>query len=174
MNGQIEKAAEILKNGGVVILPTDTVFGLFTRISNEAGIERIYRMKERDKDKPLVILIPDIEDVWNWVEKSESLEELCRRYWPGATTLIMRTKDKGTIGIRNPDCPPVIEVMKITGPLYATSANVSGTKAPASIEEIPSSIKENCDLVEDFSCHPSGEPSQIIDVSTDDIKVIRS
>lgn len=169
----MKKVVEVIKNGGVVILPTDTVYGIFTLFGNEDGLRRIYSIKNRQPDKPLAVLIPNTGCVWKWVEKSRELEEVCDKYWPGATTLIMQTREGKTIGLRIPDYRPIIEIMKITGPLYATSANISGEKAPQILKEIPNTIKKGCDLVEDFPSSPSGSPSRIIDISHEDRTVLR-
>ncbi len=174
MNKKIKKVAGILNNHGVVIIPTDTVYGIATLLGNKKGIKRIYKIKKRKLHKPLAILIPSINWVWKWVEKTKNLVELCENYWPGATTLIMKTIDKKVIGLRMPDYKPVIEIMSITGPLCATSANISGKRAPVSTEDIPEKIKQACDLIIDFPLlRPSGKPSKVIDTRNKSLKVIR-
>jgi L-threonylcarbamoyladenylate synthase len=173
MNPDVLKAAEILKSGGVVIIPTDTVFGISTLYGNKNGIERIYRIKKRDKKKPLAVLILSVNDVWKWVEKTPAIEKICRESWPGPTTLIVKTKDGGSIGFRMPDCEPVLELMRLTGPLCATSANVSGEKAAAKIDDIPQEVRDQCDLVVDFSVKLSGKPSKVLDLRNEDLTIIR-
>lgn len=173
MDEKIKKTVEVLQNNGVVILPTDTVYGIFTVPGNEEGIERIFKMKNRPLDKPLALLIPEIKYVWKWVDKTTELQELCSKYWPGPTTLVMRTRQGEPIGLRMPDYEPVLEIMKITGPLCATSANISGTIAPATIKDIPKAIRDACDLVVDFQLPPTGKPSQVLDVISNKTKIIR-
>ncbi|MFC2048602.1 L-threonylcarbamoyladenylate synthase [Elusimicrobiota bacterium] len=170
---KIADAVWTLRNNGVVILPTDTVYGLCTHEKNNAGVKRIFTIKGRDPGKPLPLLIPKIEAVWEWIERTDELDEICRKYWPGSTTLIMPLKAGGSIGIRMPDFSPVIKIMEQTGPLYATSANVSGSPAPGTINEIPEEIKKKCDLVVDFPGSKSKIPSRIIDITASDQKILR-
>jgi len=79
MNEKLDKIVKILKNNGVVILPTDTVFGIFTMPGNEEGIKRIYDIKGRSSDKPLALLIPDMDYVWEWVNKTPCLKQKIRK-----------------------------------------------------------------------------------------------
>ena len=174
MDKQIQEAVKVLNNKGVIVIPTDTVCGVATLVGNEEGINRIYKMKKRVPDKPLAILIPSVDWVWKWVEETPRLAELCGNYWPGATTLIMKTRSREGIGLRMPDYKPVLEILSITGPVSATSANVSGQKAPATISEVSEEIKQASDLVVDFSLRPSGHPSKVLDVRNEELKTIRN
>lgn len=173
MNEKINKTAKILNNGGVVVIPTDTVYGVAALWDNKEGIGRIYEMKKRVPDKPVAILIPAVDWVWNWVEKIPRLVKLCGIHWPGATTLIMTARNGEDIGLRIPDYRPILEIMSITGPLRATSANISGQKAPVSIEDIPEEIRNACDIVADFPPRPSGSPSKVLDAREEGLKVVR-
>ncbi|MFW6134356.1 MAG: L-threonylcarbamoyladenylate synthase [Elusimicrobiota bacterium] len=170
---KVSEIANRLRKGEVGILPTDTVYGIFAVPGNEKGMKRIYEMKRRSTDKPLALLIPGIEWVWKWVERKERIEKLCRKYWPGAVTLIMEARDKKTIGLRIPDYGPLIKVMKATGPLCATSANIAGEPAPSKLEDIPASVKRACDFIEDFGMTLSGKPSRVIDITEKKKKIIR-
>lgn len=173
MDEKIREVAQILNNGGVVVIPTDTVYGVAALVDNEEGIRRIYEMKKREPDKPMAILIPAVDRVWNWVEKIPRLVELCENHWPGATTLIMTDRNGEDIGLRIPDYRPILEIMSITGPVCATSANISGQRAPVLIEDIPGEIKKACDMVADFFPRPSGNPSKVLDARDKNLKVIR-
>jgi L-threonylcarbamoyladenylate synthase len=174
MDKDTQEAVKVLNNKGVVVVPTDTVCGVLTLMDNEEGIKRIYKMKKRNPDKPLAILIPSVEWVWKWVEKTSRLAELCENYWPGAATIIMKTRDDKTIGLRMPDYKPLLEILNITGPVCATSANISGQKSPALISDISVEIKQASDLVIDFPLRSSGNPSKIIDARNEELKIVRN
>jgi L-threonylcarbamoyladenylate synthase len=173
-DNNIKKAAEILKKGGVVLIPTDTVYGLATSMQSEDGVKRIYEIKKRGFEKPLAVLIPSIDCLWNLVEKTANIEKICKKYWPGATTLVMDSKDGKSIGVRMPDYEPVIELMNITGPLYATSANISGESVEIMLEDIPEEIKVACDFILAGEGNLSGVPSKVIDVRGGEEKILRA
>ncbi len=168
-----DKIVNILLEGGVVVMPTDTVFGVFTKVGNEAGVKKIYDIKKRPAGKPLPILISSLKWVWRWVEYDKMIDEACGKSWPGAVTFILKTLNGNTVGLRMPDLPDLLEIIDRTGPLYATSANISGGKAPVSLDEIPGSIKNSVDLSADFQKPLSGKPSKIIDLSGGKEKVLR-
>ena len=160
----IKKIALVLKEGGVALIPTDTVLGLAASVDSEEAVRRIYRMKKRDPSKPLAILIPSVESAWDFIKKTAEIEEFAASNWPGAATLIAESDDGSSYGLRIPDCEPLIRLMELTGPLYATSANISGSPAPARVEEVPDSILNSCDVVAYMGVKPSGTPSRIVDL----------
>ncbi len=173
-NQKIKKVAKILNKNGVIILPTDTVAGICTKPGNEEGIRRIYDIKKRSMDKPLALLVPDIKSVWTWVEETEQIKKRLKKEWPGATTFILNTREEETIGVRMPDCKPVLKIMKLTGPLCATSANVSGENASPGVTNVPRDIKNKVDMVVNFNQDYTGKPSRIIDLSGGEEKLIRN
>jgi tRNA threonylcarbamoyl adenosine modification protein (Sua5/YciO/YrdC/YwlC family) len=174
-SNDLNDIADVILAGGVAVIPTDTVCGVAVLFGNVAAEEKIFRIKKRSADKPLAVLVPSIDSIWEWIEKTDKIEELCNEHWPGATTFVMRAKDGTGLGIRMPDCEPVLDLMKITGPLSATSANFSGDDTPAMIKDVKQGIVEACDIVADFSVVPSGKASQVIDIrNLEEIKVLRS
>lgn len=173
MDEKIVQAANILNDKGVVIIPTDTVYGLAAGYENKESIRKIYNIKNRSLDKPIAILVPAISSVWDFVEKNIEIAEILRNNWPGAVTFILRAKDGSDIGLRMPDSDPILELMTLTGPLAATSANISDTKAPGTLEEIPQSIKDECDMVLKLDFSLSGIPSKVIDLTDENKTVIR-
>lgn len=154
-------------------MPTDTVCGLFVLPSFPESVDRVFEIKKRDKNKPLVLLLSSIEDIWEYAEYSKELEEKCEKYWPGAVTLIINRKGGGTIGLRVPDYQPVRDLIRKTGPLYATSANSSGNDTPGKISEVEDEIKEKCDFIADFDYPQSNIPSKIINLAGQSEEVIR-
>ncbi len=170
---RIYKTAEVLKKGGVALISTDTVCGLAALPGNTCAIERIYEIKKRDPSKPLALLIPSIEWVWKWVDKNEEIKKICEENWPGAVTLIMMTKEGETIGLRMPDCPPLLRLMEITGPICATSANVSCQPAPIQVNQVCREIKDKCDIIDDLGVKPDGKPSSVIDITGPGRDIVR-
>ncbi|MGM0568608.1 MAG: L-threonylcarbamoyladenylate synthase, partial [Elusimicrobiota bacterium] len=102
-----------------------------------------------------------------WADKNSSLEKICRENWPGALTLIIKTMNNGKIGLRMPDCAPLLHLMEITGPLCATSANISGEPAPVRTCDVPGEIRRECDVIESFGVRPHGRPSKVVDISSE-------
>ena len=120
----IEEAVRVLKKGGVVEIPTDTVDGLVCDYYNKAAEEEIFRLKKRPREKILSIFVSSIDEVKKIVPVSENQEKFLRKIWPGKVTAVLK-KDVG--GFRVPNDEFVLEVLKkFGGPLLQTSANISG------------------------------------------------
>ena len=120
----IEEAVRVLKKGGVVEIPTDTVDGLVCDYYNKAAEEEIFRLKKRPREKILSIFVSSIDEVKKIVSVSENQEKFLRKIWPGKVTAVLK-KDVG--GFRIPNDEFVLEVLKkFGGPLLQTSANISG------------------------------------------------
>ncbi len=118
----------------VIVIPTDTVYGLATPIDYDAGIEKIYKIKSRESQKPLPVLCANVDQVKRLVKDFSSIQSLATRYWPGALTLITdkseRVSDKVTsgllqVGIRIPNHPEVLKILEVVGPMAVTSLNIS-------------------------------------------------
>ncbi len=131
----LSASAKCLRDNGVAIIPTETVYGLMTRWDNDAGRERIYALKHRPKSKLLQMLAPSYEAAVKFgVEDSDALRKLSSAFWPGALTVVAPTQDHtASIGLRIPAHPFVLQLLQACGcPLAATSANLSGE--PAAID----------------------------------------
>jgi len=120
---EVEPAAELLRAGQVVAFPTDTVYGLGA--ATDAGVERIYQLKGRAEDKPLVLMAADIEALAGRVSVGPLALRYMRRFWPGPLTLVLPAP-AGTVGVRVPDHPLALDLLRAAGPLWTTSANRSG------------------------------------------------
>lgn len=181
---EIEKAVEVIKKGGVIVLPTDTVMGLGTHFLNLNGQKKIYKIKKRKLEKPLIIFIRDKEDLKKFVKPSKLFvlrERIISNFWPGPITLIFYSKIKGNflwiskenkVAIRIPDHPFILELLEKTGPLATTSANLSG-KAPAkSYKKLDSFIKREVDYVIPENSYGLS-PSTVLDVSSFPFKLLR-
>lgn len=173
MADQIKKAAGVIENGGVALFPTDTVCGLFASPDKPEALKKIYKIKKRELSKPIVMLVPDIGSVWEMVKKDAGLEKKLKKLWPGAVTFILNKKDGGTIGVRMPDFEPLLELLSLTGPAYATSANISGRPAPARVSDVEDTVKSECDIVVELDLKSQGKPSKIIDLTGRKEKILR-
>jgi len=140
---------ECLQNGGVIAAPTETVFGLMTLWQNERGRQRIFRMKERSRDKPLQMLAADLAMARRFgVQIDQRAEALATRCWPGPLTAVMPADTGENIGLRIPDHPFILELIRrVDAPLAATSANPSGTPPALTAAEVKKNLKEGPDLL---------------------------
>ena len=163
---------EILKGGGVAIVPTDTVYGLICDGMNEKAKEMLYEIKERPKDKPLIGFVDTIEKVKKFAEVTAEQERILKQNWPGAKTYILKaTKDvylitatTGKIAFRIPAHNFLLKLLKNFDIVASTSANLSGEISPSSIEEIPEILKNKVDVIIDGG-KVSGKVSEIWDIT---------
>lgn len=180
----LKKAIEILNNGGIVIFPTDTAFGVGCRIDREEGIKRLFDVRKRPKDMATPILIDSIEMAKNYVrEIPEEVQDLMEKYWPGALTIILPCKTEKvpelvrgggpTIGIRVPNHEIAIELIKGAGvPILGPSANFHREETPYSFQDLNPELVKLVDFV------ISGETklkqaSTVIDCSVKPWKLLR-
>lgn len=177
-NSMIDKTVEVLLAGGVVALPTETVYGLATLWDNEAGRERIYQMKNRPANKLLQMLAADVSTACAaGLVASPLLEELAAKYWPGALTVVATAEGRWapTIGLRIPDHPFLQAVLQKLGkPLAATSANLSGEPAAMTLADAVGHLVSPPDLAVDGGTiqHSTGA-STVVDITSGSIKVLR-
>lgn len=127
----------------VIIFPTDTVYGVGTGIDNLAGLKKIYKIKGRDYTKPIAVLCANVEQIKDFAILTKDAKKLADAFWPGALTLILKTKDKyrkktleKTIGVRIPNHKKTLELLEKYGPMRTTSVNISGEKPLNSYSEI--------------------------------------
>jgi L-threonylcarbamoyladenylate synthase len=180
---QIKKAVDILKQGGVVAYPTDTVYGLGADIYNSNAVERVFEIKKRSKDLPLPVLIASKDQLRSLTANIPSIaNELIKRFWPGALTIVFLksvsvpdnvTAGSDKIAVRMPDHPIPLSIIKSLGkPITGTSANISGQPNPLTHVEVKAQLDENVDyIIEGGQC--SGVESTIVDVTTEQLVIIR-
>ncbi len=178
--GQISNAVEVLKKGGVIIYPTETVYGLGADIKNMKAVERIYEIKGREQTKAVSIACLK-EDIEKYAEVSDLARFLIDNFLPGPVTLILKKKSSvkewitksDYVGIRVPDNKTVQEILKKFGSaIVTTSANISGKKDYVNAKEIPRGIKKKVDLVIDEGTTKYKGPSTVVQVNGN-IKVLR-
>lgn len=166
------EAAGVLNEGGVVIVPTETVVGL---VAAEAGLRRLPEIKGRDTGKPIALLCPTKEAAFEMVSEVPAVAgKLAQLYWPGPLTLVLRQAGGRTIGVRVPDHEVVKELLAAYGgPLYATSANIAGEPPPASLDEVDRRVAEAVDAVLEGETG-KGEASAVVDLSGERVRLLRA
>lgn len=186
-NIDLEIIKNRLINDGVIIYPTDTVYGVGASIDSLKGLCKIYEIKERDFKSPLIALLSKVEYVEKIAiideEKKIIIEKLANKFWPGALTIILNKKETvpdiivsggKTIGVRIPDLKLAQEIIeRIGGILPTTSANISGEKTPRSFEELSEEFKKRVDIVVDGGKSPLGMESTILDLTKMFPKILR-
>ncbi|MGA2774480.1 MAG: L-threonylcarbamoyladenylate synthase [Candidatus Omnitrophota bacterium] len=171
----VQQAAEVLKNGGLVIIPTETVYGIAADAQNQKALERLYEIKKRPKDKPFSLLIADKEKVDELAQGlAPQAYRLMDKFWPGPLTLILNAKEKGTVGIRMPDNPVALEIIQRSGvPVACPSANISGKNPPVNFDQAIKELGTLVDLGVDSGPTKHKIESTIVDLTSDKVKVIR-
>jgi L-threonylcarbamoyladenylate synthase len=165
------EAAELLREGKVGLVPTETVVGL---VADERGLSRLAGIKGRDPAKPIALLCPSTENAFALASRVPPVAKaLADSLWPGPLTLVLERELGETIGLRVPDHPIVRELLAEYGDsLYATSANLSGGPAPASIDDVVPAIREAADFRMDGE-PGSGEASTVVDLSGGHVEILR-
>ena len=186
-NAAIELAVRVLKKGGVIVFPTDTIYGLGGNACDTHVVEQIFKIKKRPLTKALPILARNLQWVKELAFVPPKLEPILEKLWPSQTTVIMPKKDilphlltagGPTVGIRVPDSTFIDGLLKAFGyPLVATSANISGDESKATPQKIAQDFKKEVwkpDLILDAGVLPSSLPSTILDLSTITPRIIRT
>ncbi|MBO7288408.1 MAG: threonylcarbamoyl-AMP synthase [Clostridia bacterium] len=180
----IESAAKCLKNGGTVVFPTETVYGLGADAFNPDAIEKIYIAKGRPSDNPLIVHISDISDV-SFLARSitPNAKILMEIFWPGPLTLIFKKKDNvpdkvtaglDTVAVRYPSNETARKLIKQSGVLVAApSANLSGSPSPTICEDVVSDLNGRVDYIIDGTGCEIGLESTVVDVSGDETVILR-
>ncbi|GBD92647.1 threonylcarbamoyl-AMP synthase [bacterium BMS3Abin05] len=179
-----EKTAAVLKQGGVIIYPTDTIYGLGADPFRMEAVDRVYALKGRSFQKPCSVLIGSVDMLQEIVETvTPAAKDLMRVFWPGSLTLVFRVKHfvqgrflakNRTLGVRLPDHPFSRQVSAALGsPILSTSANRSGGQNPLFIADIPAEIRHGVDLIVDEGPSRLTKPSTILNVSGDRPLLIR-
>jgi len=171
---RIEEAVDVLRRGGLVIFPTDTVYGLGASIRFPKTIKKIYRIKKRSGKKPLVFLIGFKKDIRKFINRlSGEVKELIRDFWPGPLTLVFSSKKYKTIALRMPDHRITLGLIRGAGPLAVTSANLSGRKENVSLKGVEDRLLKETDLCIDGGRATLGRVSTVLDVTNYPFRVVR-
>ena len=179
----IERIVREIEQGNLVITPTDTVYGILADATNPAAIEKVYLAKQRDRRKPLIMLVADEKMLREYVVELNDLEtKLIHDFLPGKMTILLRRNEKvlgsvvnggELIGIRIPDQPELIEIIRAVGnPLVSTSANLSEHATVTNPDLLESDILEKIRYVENAGTIESA-PSTLVKVEDDKVKILR-
>ena len=180
----IENVRSSLNSGGVVSFPTDTFYGLGADPFNPNAISKIFRIKQRPSDKPLLVLIHSVDQLPDLTQEiTVNARKLMDHFWPGPLTLVFKAKPglpdiltAGTdrIGIRLPNHPFTHRFLEaLDRPLTATSANISGTDELTTAQQVKTTLKKELDLIVDGGPAPGGKVSTILDTTTNPPTLIR-
>jgi L-threonylcarbamoyladenylate synthase len=181
---KIRVMAEILQREKVIAYPTDTFYGLGASCFSKDAIRRIYQLKGRKLSKPLSIVVSDTEMMREFVvDIPPVFWPITDKFWPGPLTIILKASAEfpgdilgtgASIGIRLPDLPWLVELVRKTGiPITATSANISGEREMTRIEEVRETFYGKVDLIVDGGKTRGNLPSTVVDMSSENIKVLR-
>ncbi len=178
----LSAACSALKNGGIIAIPTDTVYGFAALIHDKDAINKLYQIKERSQNKSIAVLLGDAEQAHLAAhEFPAKAQRLAARYWPGALTIIIRKKpdlpdnltSNDLVGLRIPDHDFTRELIRLTGPLAVTSANHSGEPPAKSVSEFADILGSHLDLIIDGGPSSGGIPSSVINCETEPAVVLR-
>jgi L-threonylcarbamoyladenylate synthase len=177
-------AIEVLRGGGIVALPTDTVYGIAVRLDLPGGIARLFAAKRRPPDKAVMLLLADVDQAAEIGRMTQAAAALGRAFWPGGLTVVVPQREDvplpadltggmPTIGLRVPDHPGPRALAAGVGPLPTTSANVSGIPEARTAREILDQLGDAVDLVLDGGEAHGGPASTVVDCSADEPRILR-
>lgn len=170
----IKKAAQVLKTGGVVIFPTDTVYGIGCRWDFPKSVSRIYQIKGTPKTQTFPILVSSVEQAQKIAKISPAAQKLMDKYWPGALTIILSSRHRiSKIGLRMPDSDLAQNlIVEIGVPIIGTSANLHGKPAVKTSKELDPELIKQVDYVLEGECE-SGVESTVVDATVNPPKILR-
>jgi tRNA threonylcarbamoyl adenosine modification protein (Sua5/YciO/YrdC/YwlC family) len=179
----VERAAGAALAGSLVVLPTDTVYGIGTRPDDAAATTRLFEAKQRPRHLELPVLVPRLELAEQVGEMDEAALRLAEAFWPGALTLVVRRsadasgwalgEDPDTVGLRVPAHPVALALLEHTGPLAVTSANRSGEPTPATCGEVREVFGDDVAVYLCDEAPLSGASSTVVDLAHGEPRVLR-
>uniref|UniRef100_UPI003F68B6B4 L-threonylcarbamoyladenylate synthase n=1 Tax=Sporanaerobacter sp. TaxID=2010183 RepID=UPI003F68B6B4 len=180
----IEAGAELIKNGGIVAFPTETVYGLGANAFCEEAIDKIFIAKGRPQDNPLILHVSSIDEVYPLVEEvNENMKMLMEKFWPGPLTIIFKKSSKvskkltgglSTVAIRMPKNKIALELISSSGvPIAAPSANTSGRPSPTEASHVIEDMYGKIDMIIDGGSTGVGVESTVVDMSEEVPTILR-
>ena len=178
----IQKAALAIKAGEVVAFPTDTVYGLGANFTRPEAIDQLYTIKARDPNKPIAVLIGSLEQLPLLSQNIHPhAQALIQKFWPGALTLVVPKKpglpeslsSSSNIGVRMPAHPVALALIALSGPLAATSANLSGGENCTTAEQVLFQLRGRVSLILDGGKCQISCPSTVVDCTGRHIRILR-
>lgn len=180
----IETAAQVLREGGLVVFPTDTVYGVGAAVDRPDAVARLYVAKGRPLEKPIPVLIADLDQLERLArEVTPEARLLAQHFWPGALTIVVPAqpwlpqeivRETGTVGLRMPDHPVALAIIRAAGGAVATtSANRSGEREACTVDEAIAALGDVVDLYIDGGRTPGGIPSTVVGFERSGLVVLR-
>jgi len=179
----IDRGIAVLKQGGLVAFPTDTVYGLGACADNESAVARVYQVKARPRNMALPLLLADISQISDVAYPVPPVAWLLvNKFLPGALTLVIAKSDSvldivtgggSTVAVRIPDHPIPVALARDVGPIVGTSANLSGKPSALTSDEVSRQLSDKIDLVIDGGRCPGGKESTIVDVTGEKPRILR-
>jgi L-threonylcarbamoyladenylate synthase len=180
----IEEAADVIQRGGIVAFPTRCLYGLGADALNSEAVNRIFSVKQRSGQNPILVLIDHFSQLEQLVKRISAVaSDLIDDFWPGKITLVFEAADtlpdnltggSGKIGIRMPGHTVARALVKaVQGPITATSANLSGNPGCSRIEDLEPQVARGLDLILDAGALKGGAGSTVVDVSADTVQILR-
>lgn len=180
----IERAVMTVESGGVIVFPTDTAYGMGCRIDDKRAVDRVFRIRNRSRNKPTPVLVSSIKMAEKYFRSPKDIvRRYMESYWPGALTIVWFCNKKNvyspirgsgnTIGVRMPDHSLVLDIIaKVGVPIIGTSANFSGEQTPYSVDELDSKLVRVVDYVLEGECK-HGAASTVVDCTGKEPEIIR-
>ena len=181
IESNISRAISALKNGNIIVYPTDTLYGLGADIYNDNAVRKVFKVKKRPFNDPLPVAVSDFAELEKIADIDERTQRLVEQFLPGKLTLILKKKDiisdivtggLDKVAIRIPNNRIALEILTSFGPITATSANIHGSKTPYIINEINMQLKENVSVYLDNG-RLKGQASTIVDLTNNQVRVLR-
>jgi len=179
----LEHAVDVLKNGGLIAFPTDTVYGLAANLFDAETVERLNVVKGRASERTIAVMIADLADIGQVVSlMSPIATQLAESFWPGPLTLVLPARPslsihvapKGTVGVRVPDSALALALLKRSGPLAVTSANRYGQPLPLTAQDVQAQLNGLIHLIIDGGEVTGKVPSTIVDCTGLEPELLRA
>ncbi|WP_135823543.1 L-threonylcarbamoyladenylate synthase [Halorussus ruber] len=173
----IERAATAIRDGNLVVYPTETVYGLGADALNEEAVERVFEAKGRSRDKPVSLAVADADAALEYVRATDREQRFMREFLPGPVTVLCEKREavpdvltggRERVGVRVPDHPVALDLLREVAPVTATSANVSGRESATRVADLDPEIREAAEVVLDGG-ETGGTGSTVVNVETGDI-----
>jgi L-threonylcarbamoyladenylate synthase len=185
MDKNISKAIDILNQGGIIIFPTDTAFGIGCRIDNQEAIERLFKIRKRPQEQAVPVLVSNLKMAKDYALEfpQKVIQKLIKRYWPGALTVVVKCQKNKvhelvrggteTIGLRMPNNATILKVIEQVGvPILGPSANFHGENTPFDLKDLNPKLVKLVDFVLEGECELKST-STVVDVSEAQWKILR-
>jgi L-threonylcarbamoyladenylate synthase len=169
------KAAQLIRSGGIIVYPTETVYGLGANALDEQTILRIFQIKKRPLKMPVFLAVSSLEMLQEVAEVTDKDLDLLEKLFPGPISVLVKkrnivpdllTAGSHLVGVRYPDHEMAIKIIDKSGPITSTSANETGSMPPVRVEEVSQRIRDKVDLVVDGGRSRYAQPSTLLDLSS--------